>query len=169
MGADLRRAEPLVPLLGEANPCRVCYLLGRWAGLEDWACAWLRRCRGEKNTRICASKEPSNPNWPGHRLRAWLILVARSATRHPACSHPASDRVNRGAGWAPSFQLALSSFESLAWLLALFGPGHACKGSRSELLQQKRARVSTRLTRTVLAMALSGYRATCKHGRHVPG
>ena len=81
------------------------------------------------------------------REMVWLILVARSATRHPACSHPASDRVNCGAGWAPSFRLAPSSFESLAWLWALFGPGHACKGSRSELLQQKRARTIAWLAR----------------------
>ena len=96
--------------------------------------------------------ERSHPNWPGYRLRAWLILVARSATRHPASSHPASDRVNRGAGWALSLRLALSSFESLSWLLALFGPGHACKGSRSELLQQKRARAIAQLSRTVLRL-----------------
>jgi hypothetical protein len=35
----------------------------------------------------------------------------------------------------------------LAWILALFGPGHACKGSRSELLQQKRARAIAWLSR----------------------
>ena len=38
-------------------------------------------------------------------------------------------------------------FKSLAWLLAWFGPGHACKGSRSELLQQKRARTIAWLAR----------------------
>lgn len=97
-----------------------------WGDGRGWRAGPAPGCGAaeERKTRGFALERAVQPEL------AWL----------PACSHPASDRVNRGAGWAPSFQLALSSFESLAWLLALFGPGHACKGSRSELLQQKRAR-----------------------------
>jgi hypothetical protein len=75
----------------------------------------LRRCKGRKTRGFAPRKAV-------HRLRAWLFLVARSATQRPACSHPTSDRANRGAGWAPSFQLALSSFESLARAIAWLPP-----------------------------------------------
>ena len=111
-----------------------------WGDGRGWRAGPAPGCGAaeERKTRRFAPRKSRPAELPGYRLRAWFFLVARSATRHPVCSHPGSDRVNRGAGWALSLRLALSSFESLSWLLALFGPGHACKGSRSELLQQKR-------------------------------
>ena len=78
-------------------------------------------------------------------IRVVELKSTGPATGETFSVHP--QLVQHTIGWAPSFRLAPSSFESLAWLWALFGPGHACKGSRSELLQQKRARTIAWLAR----------------------